>query len=291
MWMRQPLCQLRLRFNYSPPSFPVKLLFLQVATTHPVVYRLYSWSRYYYILLLAPYKFSFDMLRPTTIFAATGSTPRATCTPRSCPFKARSRKRAPNKQRLSPHVYNGKKSIYGVFSLRVSVDGIWLFIDFTIWISLVHKCFLRANQAVGSWWWPNAPIIRDAHDISVHFSEFKLLYSSRSCNRVAHTLAKQVTGDTTLGEWQYAPSYVVGLVTVDCNPDESWMNGTIESQKKIIIVCQKQSSESVSKTVTMPSIIKTSYFQRTVFKPPNWFLETSFLTQPPLKIDFQGRLT
>lgn len=36
-----------------------------------------------------------------------------------------------------------------------------------------------------------APIIRETRDISSSFSAFTLLYSSRSCNRVAHTLAKQ----------------------------------------------------------------------------------------------------
>jgi hypothetical protein len=35
-----------------------------------------------------------------------------------------------------------------------------------------------------------------------------------------------------LGEWQHAPSCVDGLLTVDCNPDEPWMNERIESQKK-----------------------------------------------------------
>jgi hypothetical protein len=57
--------------------------------------------------------------------------------------------------------------------------------------------------------------------ISVHFSAFKLLYSGRSCNRVAYTLAKQVSMDTRLGEWQYAPSCVAQLVTADCNSDAS----------------------------------------------------------------------
>jgi ribonuclease HI len=65
-----------------------------------------------------------------------------------------------------------------------------------------------------------APIVRETRDITMHFSEFKLLYASRCCNRVAHTLAKQVSGDTRLGEWQHAPSCVVDLLTVDCNPDE-----------------------------------------------------------------------
>ena len=37
---------------------------------------------------------------------------------------------------------------------------------------------------------------RESRELSLCFSAFKLLYSSRSCNRVAHTLAKQVSGDT-----------------------------------------------------------------------------------------------
>ena len=61
---------------------PVKLLFLQVANHAssglPIIF-----MEYIYTLLLAPCRFSFDMLRPTSIFAATGSTSRATFTPRS----------------------------------------------------------------------------------------------------------------------------------------------------------------------------------------------------------------
>ena len=66
-----------------------------------------------------------------------------------------------------------------------------------------------------------APIIRETRDISVHFSDFKLVYSSRSCNRVAHTLAKQVSEDSRMGEWQFAPSCVAHLMTADCSPDVS----------------------------------------------------------------------
>ena len=63
-------------------------------------------------------------------------------------------------------------------------------------------------------------IIRESRELSLCFSAFKLLYSSRSCNRVAYTLAKQVSGDNRMEEWQLAPSCVDHLITVDCNPDD-----------------------------------------------------------------------
>lgn len=63
-----------------------------------------------------------------------------------------------------------------------------------------------------------APIIREAQDICSGFNRFVFSFISRSCNRVAHTLAKQVTGENRLGEWHVAPSCVEHLVIEDCNP-------------------------------------------------------------------------
>jgi hypothetical protein len=65
-----------------------------------------------------------------------------------------------------------------------------------------------------------APIIREIRELSMCFSAFNLMYTSRSYNRVAHTLAK-VSGDNRLGEWQSTPACVVHLLAVDCNPDAS----------------------------------------------------------------------
>ena len=64
-----------------------------------------------------------------------------------------------------------------------------------------------------------ASIIRETREISSSFVEFSVMFTSRSCNRVAHVLAKQVSSDNRLGEWQLAPTCVDHLVTSDCNPD------------------------------------------------------------------------
>jgi ribonuclease HI len=63
------------------------------------------------------------------------------------------------------------------------------------------------------------PIIREAWELCSLFSDLKLMYSSRSCNQVAHTLAKQVSVDNRMEEWHSAPSCVINLVTVDSNSD------------------------------------------------------------------------
>jgi hypothetical protein len=63
-----------------------------------------------------------------------------------------------------------------------------------------------------------APIIREIRESSLCFVDFSIFYISRSCNRVAHTLAKQVSDDNRLAEWQLAPACVDHLMTLDCNP-------------------------------------------------------------------------
>lgn len=50
-----------------------------------------------------------------------------------------------------------------------------------------------------------SPIIREIGVLSAAFIKFYLVYSNRSCNFVAHALAKQVLEDNRLGEWQLAP--------------------------------------------------------------------------------------
>jgi len=62
-----------------------------------------------------------------------------------------------------------------------------------------------------------APIIRGIIDRSAVFL-FTLVYANRSYNHVAHVLAKQVSDDTRVGEWQSAPPYVLHLFTKYCNP-------------------------------------------------------------------------
>ena len=48
---------------------------------------------------------------------------------------------------------------------------------------------------------------------------FFVTFTSRACNRVAHVLAKQVSDDDRLGEWQLAPTCVVHMLASDCNPN------------------------------------------------------------------------
>jgi hypothetical protein len=63
-----------------------------------------------------------------------------------------------------------------------------------------------------------ASIIRETQEISSSFVYFSVVYTSRSCNGVAHVLVKQVSGDNRLGEWQLAPTCVDHLLASDCNP-------------------------------------------------------------------------
>jgi hypothetical protein len=66
---------------------------------------------------------------------------------------------------------------------------------------------------------------------SLCFVDFSIFYISRSCNRVAHTLAKQVSDDNRLAEWQLAPACVDHLMTLDCNPVDPWMEGLSHKKK------------------------------------------------------------
>lgn len=43
-----------------------------------------------------------------------------------------------------------------------------------------------------------APILREIALLSAGFADFSLMYASRSCNRIAHVLAQQVTEDRKL---------------------------------------------------------------------------------------------
>ena len=64
-----------------------------------------------------------------------------------------------------------------------------------------------------------ASIIRETRELSFSLVDFSVTFTSRACNRVAHVLAKQVLGDNRLGEWQLAPTCVVHLLALDCNPE------------------------------------------------------------------------
>ena len=46
-----------------------------------------------------------------------------------------------------------------------------------------------------------SPIIREIRELCTVFHAFSLVYANRSCNHVAHTLAKQVSKGNRVGEW------------------------------------------------------------------------------------------
>ena len=75
------------------------------------------------------------------------------------------------------------------------------------------------------------PSSENTRELSSSLVDFFVTFTSRACNRVAHVLAKQVSGDNRLGEWQLAPTRVVHMLASDCNPDWS-MNEIAKSQKK-----------------------------------------------------------
>jgi hypothetical protein len=63
-----------------------------------------------------------------------------------------------------------------------------------------------------------SPIIRDIRELIAAFLNFSLVYANRSCNQVAHVLAKQVLDENRMGEWQTAPAWIYHLLTRDRNP-------------------------------------------------------------------------
>jgi len=62
-----------------------------------------------------------------------------------------------------------------------------------------------------------APILGEIRELSSLFLDFKFSSISRNCNRVAHSLAKQVTRESQVGWWQQTPTCVATLLVSDCN--------------------------------------------------------------------------
>ena len=52
------------------------------------------------------------------------------------------------------------------------------------------------------------PILKQIQDLSLLFQDFMFSYISRTCNRVAHTLAKRVTKETQVGWWQQTSNHM-----------------------------------------------------------------------------------
>jgi hypothetical protein len=56
------------------------------------------------------------------------------------------------------------------------------------------------------------PIISEMDDIRLAFSEFSFNFASRSCNRIARILAKQVTDTHSSVVWHVTPACVRDLI-------------------------------------------------------------------------------
>ena len=66
------------------------------------------------------------------------------------------------------------------------------------------------------------PVLKEMHELSLQFSDFELRHISRVCNRVAHELAKQMSGDPGTVEWySNAPPSIQHLLESDCNSSAS----------------------------------------------------------------------
>ena len=52
-------------------------------------------------------------------------------------------------------------------------------------------------------------LLREIQELSSLFQNFTLSFSGRNCNRVAHVLAKQVSGSVPSGRWYETPECVV----------------------------------------------------------------------------------
>jgi ribonuclease HI len=83
-----------------------------------------------------------------------------------------------------------------------------------------HKVWLETDSQEMLHLWQDGPnqrssievIFAQIRDLSSVFEDFKFTYIARSCNEVAHTIAKQVTGDTRTGWWSCAPACVTNLM-------------------------------------------------------------------------------
>jgi ribonuclease HI len=60
-------------------------------------------------------------------------------------------------------------------------------------------------------------ILKEIKELSSSLQGFKISFVARSCNEIAHILAKQVTSDTRAGWWSSTPACVSNLLTTDCN--------------------------------------------------------------------------
>ena len=56
------------------------------------------------------------------------------------------------------------------------------------------------------------PILKEIDEVCLAFQEFSISFVSRSCNKLAHVLAKQVSASHPLGTWHVTPTCVFDLI-------------------------------------------------------------------------------
>jgi hypothetical protein len=93
--------------------------------------------------------------------------------------------------------------------LQVGIHNIWLEIDCQEVMELWQTCMNHRSSIV--------TILEEIRDLSTHFQGFKFSFIARSCNEIAHILAKQITCDIRVGRWSYVPTCISNLLTPDCN--------------------------------------------------------------------------
>ena len=68
----------------------------------------------------------------------------------------------------------------------------------------------RHNSEVG-------PLLQQIDDLSRCFVDFSFVFSSRTCNKLAHECAKLVSRDRSVEEWLVPPPALRGIADSDCN--------------------------------------------------------------------------
>jgi ribonuclease HI len=87
-----------------------------------------------------------------------------------------------------------------------------------VWLETDCQELLKLWRTWDNQWSSVMPILTEIRDLSLLFHNFNFSFISRNCNRVAHTLAKQVTSGTQVGWWHQTPTCVLSLLTSYCNP-------------------------------------------------------------------------
>jgi len=86
-----------------------------------------------------------------------------------------------------------------------------------LWLETDSQELLKLWQAGDNQRSSIMAILEEIRELGSLFLDFKFSSISRNCNRVDHSLAKQVT-ESQVGWWQQKPTCVATLLVSDCNP-------------------------------------------------------------------------